>query len=93
MDNVLVRTELEETTAVHMMNRWAFMILETFHQLEAFYGKIHEWWGDQISDVVVLGQAEMDLQIWTFTERLHLIVVVATVIEVEVVLSLKQLEG
>ena len=48
---------------------------------------------DQLSDVVVLRQAEVDVQIGTFTERLDVVVVAATEIEVDVVLSLKQLEG
>ena len=40
-----------------------------------------------------MGQAELDVQIGTFTERLDVVVVAATEIEVDVVLSLKQLEG
>ena len=52
VDNLLVRMELEETTAVHMMKVCAFMILESSSQLQAFNGKIHEGWDDQISDVV-----------------------------------------
>ena len=40
VDNLLVRIELEETTAVHMMTVCAFMLLETCPQLEAFNGKI-----------------------------------------------------
>ena len=63
VDNLLVRMELEETTAVYMMNVCAFMILESSPQLQAFNGKIHECWDDQFSDVVVLGQAEVDVQI------------------------------
>ena len=93
VENLLVRMELEETTAVHMMNVCAFMILESSPQLQAFNGKIHECWDDQVSDVVVLGQAEVDVQIGAFTERLDVVVVAATEIEVDVVLSLKQLEG
>ena len=85
--------ELEETTAVHMMNECAFMVLESSPQLQAFNGKIHECWDDQVSDVVVLGQAEVDVQIEIFPERLEVVVVAATEIEVDVVLSLKQLEG
>ena len=42
VDNLLFRMELEETTAVHMMNVGAFMILESSPQLQAFNGKIHE---------------------------------------------------
>ena len=83
VDNLLIRMELEETTAVHMMNVWAFMILESSLQLEAVNGKIHEWWDDQVNDVVVLGQAEVDVQIGTFTERLDVVVVAATEIEDE----------
>ena len=70
VDNLLARMELEETTAVHMMNVYASMILESSPQLQVFNGKIHECWDDQVSDVVVLVQAEMDVQIGTFTERL-----------------------
>ena len=76
-----------------MMKICAFMILESSPQLQAFNGKIHECWDDQVSDVVVLYQAEVDVQIGTFTERLDVVVVAATEIEVDVVLSLKQLEG
>ena len=61
VDNLLVRMELEETTAIHMMNVCAFMILESSPQLQAFNGKIHKCWDDQVSDVVVLGQAEVDV--------------------------------
>ena len=93
VDNLLVRMELEETTAVQLMNVCAFMIIESSPQLQAFNGKIHECWDDQVSDVVVLGQAEVDVQIGTFTERLDVVVVAATEIEDDVVLSLKQLEG
>ena len=93
VDNLLVRMELEETTAVHMMNVCAFMILESSPQLQAFNGKIHECWDNQVSDVVVLGQAEVDVQIGTFTERLDLVVVAANEIEVDVVLSLNDLDG
>ena len=93
VDNHLVRMELKETTAVHMMNVCAFMILEFSPQLQAFNGKIHECWDDQVSDVVILGQAEVDVQIGLFTERLDVVVVAATEIEVDVVLSLKQSEG
>ena len=93
VDKLLVRMELEETTAVHMMNVCAFMILESSPQQQVFNGKIHECWDDQVSDVVVLGQAEVDVQMWTFTERLDVVVVAATVIGVDAVLSLKQLEG
>ena len=93
VDNLLVRMELEETTAVHMMNACAFMILESSPQLQVFNGYIHESWDDQVSDVVVLGQAEVDVQIGIFTERLDVVVMAATEIEVDVVLSLKQLEG
>ena len=52
VDNLLVRMELEETTAVHMMKVCAFMILESSSQLQAFNEEIHEGWDDQISDVV-----------------------------------------
>ena len=69
------------------------MILELSPELEAFTEKIHEWWDDQVSDVVVLGQEEMDLLILTINERLDFVVVAPTEIEVDVVLSLKQLEG
>ena len=93
VDNLLNQMELEETAAVHMMNVCAFMILEFSPQLQAFNGKIHECWDNHVSDVVVLGQAEVDVQIGTFTERLDVVVVAATTIEVDVVLSLKQLEG
>ena len=93
VDNLLVRMVLEEATAVHMMDVCAFMILESSPQLEAFNGKIHEWWDNQVSDVVVSSQAKVDVQIGTFTERLDVVVVAATEIEVDVVLSLKQLEG
>ena len=94
VDNLLVRMELEETTAVHMMKVCAFMILESSPpQLEAFNGKNHECWDDQVSDVDVLGQAEVNVLIGTFTERLDVVVVAATEIEVDVVLRLKQLEG
>ena len=93
VDNLLFRMELEETTAVHMMNVCAFMILESSTHLQAFNGKIHERWDDQVSDVVVLGQAEVDAQIGTFNERLDVVVMAATEIEVDLVLSLKQLEG
>ena len=93
VDNLLIWMELEETTAVHMMNVWAFMILESSLQLEAVNGKSHEWWDDQVNDVVFLGQAEVDVQIGTFTERLDVVVVAATEIEVDVVMSLKHLEG
>ena len=93
VDNLLVWMELEGTTAVHMMNVRAFMILESSPQLHAFNEKIHECWDEQVSDVVVLGHAEVDAQIGTFIERLDVVVVAATEIEVDVVLSLKQLEG
>ena len=76
-----------------MMNVCAFMILESSPELQAFNGKIHECWDDQVSDVVVLGQAEVDVQLRTFTERLDVVVVAVTEIEVDVVLSIKQLEG
>ena len=90
VDKLLVRMELEETAAVHMMNVCVFMIMEFSPQLQAFNVKIHECWDDQVSDVVVLGQAEADVQIGTFTERLDTVVVAATEIEVDMVLSLKQ---
>ena len=90
VDNLLARMELEETDAAHMMNVCAFMILEYSPQLQAFNGKIHDCWDDRVSDVVVLDQAEVDVQ--TFTERLDVVVVAATELEVDVVLSLKQLE-
>ena len=63
VDNLLVRMELEETTAVHMMNVCAFMILESSPQLQAINGKSHECRDDQVSDVVVLGQAKVDVPI------------------------------
>ena len=93
VDNLLLRMELEETTEVHLMNVCAFMVLETSPHLEAFNGKTHGWWDDQVSDKLVLGHAEVDVQIGTFTERLDVVVVAATEIEVDVVRSLRQLEG
>ena len=40
-----------------------------------------------------MGQAEVDVQVGTFTERQDVVVVAATEKEVDVVLSLKQLQG
>ena len=40
VDILLARMELEETTAVHMMNVYAFMILESSPQLQAFKSRM-----------------------------------------------------
>ena len=64
-----------------------------FHDPRIFLSASGVQWDNQVSDVVVLGQAEVDVQIGTFTERLDVVVVAATEIQVDLVLSLKQVEG
>ena len=66
-------------------------ILEFFIHLErSTDGKLKEWRDVKVSDIVLLDQAETDMQIGAFKEQSVVLVVTATKIEVDVVMSLEQ---